>query len=166
MKKNNSSKTGDISDPKKDQAKLTPETTVFDMPEVKDIPGQENIRPPRLRVMEDLTISSSDEEGDGILDDLNKEEGEDVLTTGISNVTTQEKKLLKKSAGHPPTADSADFNKMVLDDTDEDGDALNEKGLQQRSNGEDLDTPGTELDDADENTGAEDEENNIYSQRD
>jgi hypothetical protein len=165
MKKNNLSKTSDISDAGKDQAKLRPETTVIDMPEVKDIPGQENIRPPKLRAMEDLTISSSDEEADGILDDLNTEE-EDVLTAGISNVTTQEKKLLEKSAGHPPTADTADFKKMVLDDTDEDGDALNEKGLKQSSNGEDLDLPGTELDDADEKTGAEDEENNIYSQRD
>lgn len=46
----------------------------LDMPEVKDIPGQEHIRPPRIRGMIDITVASSGEEGRGLLDDLNKEE--------------------------------------------------------------------------------------------
>lgn len=44
------------------------------MPEVKDIPGQEHIRPPRIREMMDITVASSGDEGMGLLDDLNKEE--------------------------------------------------------------------------------------------
>lgn len=44
------------------------------MPEVKDIPGQEHIRPPRFRGMMDITVASPGEEGEGVLDDLNKED--------------------------------------------------------------------------------------------
>ena len=63
----------DLTDPVKDQEKLKQEEFIIDMPEVKDIPGQEHIHPPVIREMQDTTISSADEEGDGILDDLNKE---------------------------------------------------------------------------------------------
>jgi len=48
------------------------------MPEVKDIPGQEHIRPPRFRAMMDITVASAGEEGEGVLDDLNKEEDDAV----------------------------------------------------------------------------------------
>ena len=63
----------DLTDPAKDQEKLKQEEFTIDMPEVKDIPGQEHIHPPVIREMQDTTISSADEEGEGILDDLNKE---------------------------------------------------------------------------------------------
>ena len=39
----------------------------------------------------------------------------------------------------------------------------NEKNFNQDPSGNDLDVPGTELDDAQENIGSEDEENNLYS---
>ncbi len=45
-----------------------------------------------------------------------------------------------------------------VDDTDEDGDKLNDA--------DDLDVPGSELDDDNEDIGEEDEENNYYSQSD
>lgn len=45
-----------------------------------------------------------------------------------------------------------------VDDTDEDGDKLNDA--------DDLDIPGSELDDDNEDIGEEDEENNYYSQSD
>jgi hypothetical protein len=165
MKNNTISKSGDIKDSTKDQAKLQPETTVIDMPEVKDIPGQEHIQVPRFREMEDVTISSADEEGDGILDDLNTATDTDTEDED-SNVTATEKKLLRKSAGHQPTDETKDFEEMALDDKDNDGELLNEKGIRQDRSGEDLDIPGTDLDDDDENIGEEDEENNTYSQRD
>lgn len=38
----------------------------IDMPDVKDIPGQEHIHVPHLRGLNDITISSDDEEGKGI----------------------------------------------------------------------------------------------------
>ena len=163
MKKDNVTKTGDLPDSKKDQQKMKDPTIIMDMPEVKDIPGQENINPPQFREMQDVTISSADEEGEGILDELNtdSEEPEDQS----SNVSQQEKRLLKKSAGHQPTGETEDFNNMVLDEKDNDGELLNEKSIKQDRGGEDLDTPGADLDD-DESLGEEDEENNIYSQRD
>jgi hypothetical protein len=166
MKKDSVIKQGDITDSAKDQAKLQPETIVMDMPEVKDIPGQENIRVPRIKEMEDTTISSSDEEGDGILDELNSEERDQALSDDDSTVSRTEKDLLRKSAGHLPTEETAAIDRMALDDRDNEGDLLNEKGLKDDRSGEDLDTPGAELDDEDEDIGEEDEENNIYSQRD
>ncbi len=73
---------------------------------------------------------------------------------------------MKKSAGHQPTDETKDFDNMALDDRDNDGELLNEKGIKQDRSGEDLDTPGADSDDDKENIGEEDEENNIYSQRD
>ena len=166
MKKNKEAKTADIKDPAKDMAKMQSETTVIDMPEVKDIPGQENIIPPRLREMEDTAISSADEEGAGLLDDLNKENDDTADTGNAGNVTPAERRLLKKSAGHQPTAAATDFKRMTLDEKDAEGEFLNEKGIRQNRSGADLDIPGAELDDEDELNGEEDEENNIYSQRD
>ena len=162
MKKRNIATTADLKDSKKDQQKLQPESFTMDMPEVKDIPGQENIVPPNFREMQDTTISSSGEEGEGILDNLNEEDA--ITGSSAVDVTPQEKKLLKKSAGHQPTAETEDFEKMALDDRDADGELLNERGIKQDRSGNDLDTPGSELDDDDENIGEEDEENNLYSQ--
>ncbi len=148
----------------KDEEKLQPESIIINMPEVKDIPGQENITPPRMKEMEDTTISSADEEGEGILDDLNNDN--DGVSDNNSNVSSIEKKLLKKSAGHQPSEESNDMKRMALDERDNDGDLLNEKSISTDKFGEDLDVPGSELDDEDEDTGEEDEENNNYSQRD
>jgi len=164
MKNTNKAKKTGMKDSKKDQKKMQPEATTMDMPEVKDIPGQENIRPPQFREMQDITISSADEEGVGILDNLN--EDEEPVPGNSSDVTRAEKRLLKKSAGHQPTEETRDFNEMALDDRDNDGELLNEKSIRQDRSGEDLDIPGADLDDEDESIGGEDEENNIYSQRD
>jgi hypothetical protein len=135
----------------------------MDMPEVKDIPGQENIKPPRMREMEDVTISSDDEEGVGILDDLNNEENVGNGETNDSNVTTTEKELLSH-ADRPVDDEQKDIDKIALDDIDEE-----ETGASNKKNldlGEDLDVPGSELDDEDEMIGEEDEENNNYSRPD
>lgn len=43
---------------------------------------------------------------------------------------------------------------------------MNEMGIDEIETGDDLDVPGSELDDAQENIGSEDEENNYYSQAD
>lgn len=148
---------------KKKTDKSEKETTI-DMPEVKDIPGQENVRPPRMREMEDTTASSADEEGEGILDELNSDEGgDDELMDDNSNVSRIERDLLRKS-DRPTTDEDEDLEDMKLDSTD-DEDPLNE-GSNPMDMGEDLDVPGAELDDDDEDLGEEDEENNAYSGRD
>lgn len=140
------------------------EDTVIDMPEVRDIPGQEKIRPPRMGEMEDTTISSSDEEGEGILDDLNQPaEDNEVLTDEKSNVTATERALLEQSE-QTVNDETRDLQKLALDNTDEE-DPLNEQG-NPLDMGQDLDIPGAELDDDNEEIGEEDEENNPYSQRD
>jgi hypothetical protein len=138
--------------------------TVIDMPEVRDIPGQEKIRPPRMGEMEDTTISSADEEGEGLLDDLNQPADEnEVLTDENSNVTATERELLEQSE-RPVSDETKDLQKLALDNTDEE-DPLNEQGTP-LDMGEDLDVPGSELDDDNEEIGEEDEENNSYSQQD
>jgi hypothetical protein len=149
---------------KKNKRPDTPnnQEVTIDMPEVKDIPGQEHVKPPRLEEMMDTTISSADEEGEGLLDDLN-EADTDELTDASVNVTPEEKKLLRQS-GRPVTEESKDLKKLALDQTDGE-DPLNEES-DPLDMGEDLDIPGSELDDENEELGEEDEENNAYSGRD
>lgn len=165
MKNDKPNLSGDLKDSPRDEAKLQPDTTVMDMPEVKDIPGQEHVQVPQFQEMQDVTISSADEEGDGLLDDLNTDTDDDTLDDE-TDVTPLEKKLLKQSEGHPQTDESKDYSEIALDDKDDDGDLLNESGVKQDRSGEDLDVPGAELDDDNEDIGEEDEENNAYSQMD
>jgi len=56
----------DLHDSKRDQKRLEQDEATLDLPEVKDIPGQENILVPKMREMSDTTISSADEEGAGV----------------------------------------------------------------------------------------------------
>ena len=165
QKKQTANKTDDISDSAADQQKMRSEEIIIDMPEVKDIPGQENIKVPRFKEMEDTTISSDDEEGKGILDDLNKDD-EEIVMDSDSNVSKAEASLLKQSAEHTPNAERTDLKNISLNNTDNEGEELNEKDFSEDRFGEDLDVPGSELDDNDETTGNEDEENNVYSKRD
>ena len=144
---------------KKKQKQPDDKSIIIDMPEVKDIPGQEHVRPPRMREMEDTTASSDDEEGKGILDDLNKDDDE-IITDDESNVTRTEKQLLAR-ADRPVEKETKNVNATRLDKTD------GEDPLNESSNtwdmGEDLDVPGAELDDENEELGEEDEQNNAYS---
>ena len=64
----------DIHDSKRDQEKLKQEEATLDLPEVSDIPGQENVHVPPLGELADSTISSDDEEGRGVFDN-DQEEG-------------------------------------------------------------------------------------------
>jgi hypothetical protein len=79
------------------------------------------------------------------------------------DVTPQERSLLAKTAKEGPYSDDEALHTASLDETDEDGDPLEEKGLDQDLTGNDLDVPGAEDDDEDEKIGEEDEENNEYS---
>lgn len=135
-----------------------PDTTSIDMPEVKDIPGQEHVKPPRIREMEDTTASSAGEEGVGIVDDLNKDEETSILDDA-SNVTEEERKLLAQTE-RQTNAETEDLKKLSLDSIDDNTDA--ELG-DPEDMGADLDVPGSELDDDNEEIGEEDEENNSYS---
>lgn len=75
-----------------------------------------------------------------------------------AEITPLEESLLDNAG-----TDSPEDEGGALDDWDEDGEPLNEKTSATDPYGADLDVPGSELDDADEAIGEEDEENNSYS---
>ena len=86
-----------------------------------------------------------------------------------------ENKKKNDAPGYPPYPDSEDIYEKFEEETDinpEDisktkssnsSNALRRKKLDNVFSGEDLDVPGSELDDAQEAIGNEDEENNYYS---
>jgi len=128
----------------------------IDLPEVKDIPGQENIKPPRLGELADTTASSDDEEGDDVLE-------QDDLIDSDSNVSREERIALARVGGREVGTEDDVLDEAALDSTDDDGDPLNEGSFGRDVSGDDLDVPGADEDDADEAIGEEDEENNEYS---
>jgi len=154
------SKTGDLPDSPRDEARLQGDEATLDLPEVKDIPGQEHVHVPRMREMADTTPSSADEEGNTVLDDLNDE---DLAIDDESNVSEEEADLLEDAADYTPGLEEERLREAGLDDTDDEGDPLNEGSFGKTHSGRDLDVPGTEDDDEDEDIGEEDEENNPYS---
>ena len=149
---------GDLPETDHDKKQLEPDEGVLDLPDVKDIPGQEHIRPFLPGEMADTTISSADEEANELLD-----VDEDILADKETNVTNVERDLLQRSSESMSTAEDQQLNYAALDKTDDDGTPLNEKV---NLSGSDLDVPGSEADDANEKIGEEDEENNSYSLRD
>lgn len=148
----------DLPETDNDKKQLKPDEATLDLPEVKDIPGQEHVRPFLPGEMADVTISSADEEANELLDF-----DEDILADNATNVTNDEKDLLRRSSESMATADDQQLNYATLDNTDDEGTPLNEKV---NLSGSDLDVPGSEEDDANEKIGEEDEENNSYSLRD
>ena len=84
-----------------------------------------------------------------------------------SFITPAEKAMLDEAMHTDPLSqDEINLKHSSLDNTDEDGDTLNEMSVADDVTGEDLDVPGSEEDDEDEIIGEEDEENNGYSQAD
>ena len=192
----------DLPDSEKDKKKLQPDEAILDLPDVKDIPGQENIHVPDLREMADTTISSDDEEGIGLFndvpdkdltserlgpareidendliiddnkdpetqldkeDDTEDEDEIDIVDDSVSedsDVRPDEIEALERSAENMDTTDNENLYRAELDDKDFDGEKLNEE---MDISGKDLDVPGEEDDDANEEIGEEDEENNAYS---
>lgn len=79
-----------------------------------------------------------------------------------SDVSEDEKEMLT-AAFQNRDLEQTDKERSGLDETDEDGEPLNEGSGQYGAQGSDLDIPGGEADDAGEQVGSEDEENNYYS---
>lgn len=80
-----------------------------------------------------------------------------------ADVSPSERSLLDESI-EDSMLDAENLKRSSLDVTDADGDPLNVGST--GASGEDLDIPGTELDDDNELLGEEDEENNGYSEAD
>jgi hypothetical protein len=132
----------------------------MELPEVKDIPGQEHIHVPPGGILADETASSADEEGDSILDDATDE---DILQEQEDADELDEKEDTDNfpANSYPVDEDDRNMKKMALENKDDEGEALNEDS--DDLSGKDLDVPGSDEDDEDEEIGEEDEENNAYS---
>jgi hypothetical protein len=120
----------DISDSPEDEKKLKPEETLFDLPELEDIPGANRSRKNAGKMPGDITISSADEEA---VDLLNGRTNPD-----DSNVSPLEKKLLSES--FDPSYDTdLPIDSLSLDNRDEEGEQLEEGSLDKDLFGKDLD---------------------------
>lgn len=86
-------------------------------------------------------------------------------TPDKNDITTEERELLD-DASDAIDADDQRLKRAQLDNIDQDGIPLAEMSGAEDLTGGDLDIPGSELDDAAEEIGEEDEENNGYSQAD
>lgn len=81
-------------------------------------------------------------------------------TDAVNNISLLEKKLLDTSGEDD---EERYLHAAELDNTDDDGELLNENASGDTSSGSELDVPGSEEDDEEEELGEEDEENNLYS---
>ena len=158
-KKTNSGHLSSSIDSPNDREKLKFEEEEIELPDVNDIPGQEDFAPAPAGEMADTTISSADEEGEGIFND---DPDEDILDEPDSNVSETEREVLAATE-HDMPGDDESLRQAALDHTDEDGTPLNEDSFMTNVTGSDLDVPGANLDNDEENIGEEDEENNEYS---
>ncbi|MBC7851567.1 MAG: hypothetical protein H7Y31_17615 [Chitinophagaceae bacterium] len=142
--------------------------TTIDMPEVSDIPGQEHIKSAGVPgAMADTTISSDDEEGivngKDILSAPQDDELEIVMGTE-ADVTAEDIQVLGAKDQDMDMGDDELMSNEGLDDTDMEGDLLNEAAVNVGSTGEDLDIPDSEGQTEDDDAmGREDEENDYYS---
>ncbi len=155
-----SSVPNDLPDNAHDRERLQPEDTTIDLPEVSDIPGQENVRPPVIGEMADTTISSADEEGDEIFEE---KDGDVDLRMGTrADVGTDERKALSDD-NYMPSRDENNLRDARMDNVDFQGEQLNEKSFGEERSGKDLDIPGSKDETRTDAMGQGDEENNYYS---
>ncbi len=154
-----SSAPNDLPDNEHDRERLQPEETIIDLPDVFDIPGQENVTVAPLGELADTTISSDGEEGVGVFDD---DEDSDDDVAYIMGTEGDERRALKDD-NYMPVRDEDNLRRASLDSTDFQGDKLNEGSFGDDRSGRDLDVPGTAADNRMEAIGEEDEENNLYS---
>ncbi len=154
-----STKPGDLPDSYKDREELKNEETIIHLPDVKDIPGQEFVHVPPAGELGDTTIASDDEEGIGVFD---LDDSED-LTPGTAADVSREERSALENVDYMPTQDEDNLVRARMDNVDFQNEPLNEKGFGEDRSADDLDVPGAEEDDRNENIGEEDEENNDYS---
>ena len=153
------SRTGDLPDSKKDREKLQNEETFIELPDVKDIPGQENVVLPPLDALGDTTIASDDEEGVGVFE---LDDNEDFTAGTEADVSRDERRTLADSE-YMPTRDEDNLRDARMDNVDFEGEPLNERGFGQERSGRDLDVPGEADETRTSSMGQGDEENKYYS---
>ena len=151
----------DLPDNRKDEEKLQPEETFIDLPDVKDIPGQEFVHTAPLGELADTTIASDDEEGRGVFD---LDDSEDFTPGNDGDVRADERQALRDT-NYMPTRDEDNLRQARMDNVDFDGDPLNERsfGEGQELSGADLDTGDMPDETRTDAMGQGDEENKMYS---
>jgi hypothetical protein len=154
-----SSRPNDLPDSEEDQKKMRVEETFIDLPDVKDIPGQEFVNAPPMAGIGDTTISSDDEEGTSVFD---RDDSEDLRTGNDADVTRGERVALART-DYMPTTDEDNLVQARMDNVDFQNEPLNERGFGQERTGEDLDVPGSTDETTSESLGQGDEENKYYS---
>ena len=156
---------GDLPDSPEDKEKLQAEETVIDLPDVKDIPGQEFVHVPSVGEMADTTASSADEEGDRIWgpdDRVN-------AATGSADFDVQPEELQAlRDTTYMPTRDADRLREARMDDRDFQGEKLNEEsfGVDQMLDAADLDTDTAPDETTTTSLGQGDEENQEFTQSD
>ncbi|MET0392790.1 MAG: hypothetical protein ABW019_06595 [Chitinophagaceae bacterium] len=160
----------DSTDATRQKNALEEEGGYIELPDVADIPGQEHITNAGVpREMADTTISSDDEEGirdgkDILAQDKDDEEEMEIVMGTESDVTAEDLALLGPRDQDMDGGDDESIQAEGLDDTDEDGDPLNEAASDAATPGDDLDVPDANPDDENRDIiGEEDEENDYYS---
>ena len=120
----------DLTDSAADQEKLQPDEAIFNLPELKDIPGATRSGKNIDQLPGYITISSSDEEADELLEESD--------SLDESNISPLEKKLLNESLG---SADDEDLpvGSLSLDEKDNEGEFLQEESQSRDLFGNDLD---------------------------
>jgi hypothetical protein len=155
----------DSSASQRKEEKLKQDGEYIEMPDVSDIPGQENITSAGVPgEMADTTIASDDEEGIREGKDLLEQDEVEIVMGTEADVTKDDLANL----GDPDQDVDMGEDEMVLteglDDTDTDGDPLNEAAADDDTTGDDLDVPGEDQDDTRKDAmGQDDEENRYYS---
>ena len=161
-----SSVPNDLPDSKEDREKLRSEETTIDLPDVKDIPGQEFVHVPNLGELADTTVASADEEGTGIRG-LDETDSENLDRNTDFDVRPDEREALRDTT-YMPTRDEDNLRQARMDNVDFEGEPLNEGsfGEGQSLSGADLDTGDMPDETETEAMGQGDEENKVYSVED
>lgn len=134
-----SSSPNDLPDSDHDRDRLRPEETVINLPDVKDIPGQEFVNVAPLDGIGDTTISSDDEEGTSVFD----RDGSEDLRSGNDADVRRDERVALSDTDYMPTRDEDNLRRASMDNSDFQGEGLNERGFGQERSGEDLQTEGT-----------------------
>ncbi|HEU4472193.1 MAG TPA: hypothetical protein VFR58_13970 [Flavisolibacter sp.] len=149
----------DLPDSPEDRKKLEPEERYIDLPDVKDIPGQEFVNAPPAGMLGDTTISSDDEEGVGVFD---LDDSED-LTPGNDSDVSREERVALADTEYMPTTDEDNLRNARMDNADFQNEPLNERSFGAELSGKDLDMPDSPDETNTDAMGQGDEENKHYS---
>lgn len=161
---------GDLPTSPEDNRELESKETTINLPEVKDIPGQEFVHVPPRGEMADTTPSSADEEGTDVFGEAGRSvtgNDDEDLVQGASNVRPDERQALDDIT-YMPTRDEDRLREARMDDRDFQGEKLNEEsfGVDQMLDPSGLDTDTAPMETETTSLGQGDEENQEFTQSD